>query len=351
MLYEEVMNIRNLTIDELKEKMVSLGEKPYRANQIYAWLHSKMLDDIHKSSNINKQILEKLENNFDLDYPTIEREYISKLDETKKYLIRLKDSCLIEAVLMKYKYGYTVCVSSQVGCDMGCTFCASTIGGMKRNLEAYEILAEIYLISKKNNLKITNVVVMGSGEPLLNFDNLLKFMEILNSKDGQNISLRNITISTCGIVPNIYKLAELELPLTLALSLHAPNDKIRNTIMPVSRQYSLDKVMKAMADYFVKTNRRITFEYALIDGVNSSLSNATELIKLFEKSFKGRHIDFNVNLIPVNAVKENEYVPPKKDDINMFKDALIKAGIDVTIRRELGKDISGSCGQLRARVG
>ena len=350
MLYEEVMNIRNLTIDELKEKMVSLGEKPYRANQIYAWLHSKMLDDIHKSSNINKQILEKLENNFDLDYPTIEREYISKLDETKKYLIRLKDSCLIEAVLMKYKYGYTVCVSSQVGCDMGCTFCASTIGGMKRNLEAYEILAEIYLISKKNNLKITNVVVMGSGEPLLNFDNLLKFMEILNSKDGQNISLRNITISTCGIVPNIYKLAELELPLTLALSLHAPNDKIRNTIMPVSRQYSLDKVMKAMADYFVKTNRRITFEYALIDGVNSSLSNATELIKLFEKSFKGRHIDFNVNLIPVNAVKENEYVPPKKDDINMFKDALIKAGIDVTIRRELGKDISGSCGQLRASV-
>ena len=344
------MNIRNLTIDELRDKIVSLDEKPYRAKQIYGWLHDKMLPDIHDASNISRAIIKKLEDNLDLDYPIIEKEYVSKLDETKKYLIRLKDSCLIESVLMKYRYGYTICVSSQVGCDMACSFCASTIGGMKRNLEAYEMLAQVYLIAKHNDIKISNVVVMGSGEPLLNFENLIRFIKILNSEDGQNISMRNITISTCGIVQNIYKLSKLDLPITLALSLHAPNDAIRNAIMPVSKKYRLDEVIKAMADYFINTNRRITFEYALIDGVNSSLSNAKELIKLFEESFKGKHIDFNVNLIPVNAVKENKYLPPNKYQINVFKDTLANVGIEVTIRRELGKDISGSCGQLRASV-
>ena len=344
------MNIRDLTIKELEDEILKLGEKKYRASQIYEWLHGKMIDSLNDATNLSKDLVNKIETNFDTSYPKIYKEYISNIDETKKYLILLKDGNIIESVLMKYKYGYTLCVSSQVGCDMGCKCCASTIGGLKRNLSVNEILAQYYLIAKKNGIKISNIVIMGMGEPLLNFDNVIKFINIINSDKGQNISIRNITISTCGIVKNIYKLSEYNLPLQLALSLHAPSDEIRKKIMPVANNYNLDEVMKAMADYFIKTNRRITFEYSLIKGINDGKENAKKLVDLFKNSFKNRHVDFNVNLIPVNEVKETNLKRPSSEEVMEFKNLLEKNGIAVTIRRELGKDISGSCGQLRASV-
>lgn len=341
------MNIRNLTIDELKEDIATINEKPYRATQIFDWLHRQMIDDITEMSNVSKDLKEKLKDRYNLDYPTIKKEFVSKIDDTKKYLIKLYDGSVIESVLMKYKYGYTVCVSSEVGCNMGCRFCASTQGGLKRNLEPYEMLAEVYLISKRNNIKISNIVIMGIGEPLQNFDNVIKFLKLINDEHGQNISMRNITISTCGIIEKIDELAKLNLPITLALSLHAPTDEKRMQLMPIAKKYSLNSVISAMANYFIKTNRRITFEYSLIKGVNSSVEDAKELIKLFKNSFKDLHVDFNVNLIAVNEIKESGFKAPTKDEINDFKSVLENAGINVLIRRELGKDISGSCGQLR----
>lgn len=344
------MNIRNLTIEELENEIVSLNEPKYRASQIYDWLHDKIVLSLEEANNIGDGLKSKIIDKFEIDFPSIYKEYISKIDETKKYLILLNDGNIIESVLMKYKYGYTVCISSEVGCGMGCKFCASTIGGLVRNLETYEMLAQIYLISKHTGIKISNVVIMGSGEPLANFDNVVKFLRIINSEKGQNISLRNITISTCGIVNNINRLADLNLPITLALSLHAPNDEIRKKIMPIAEKYDLKTVMDAMANYFIKTNRRITFEYSLILGVNDGVDNANKLVKLFNDSFKSRHIDFNINLIPVNEVKESGFERPLKENVETFKKVLENNNLSVTVRRELGKDISGSCGQLRASV-
>lgn len=343
------MNIRDFKIEELEKVMHDMGEAKYRAKQIYEWLHKHKVEDIDTISNIGGDLKSKLKDNFDVTFPMIEEEYISKLDETKKYLIRLQDDNLIESVLMKYKYGYTVCISSEVGCDMGCKFCASTIGGMKRNLETYELLAQIYLISNKNNIDISNVVIMGSGEPLCNFDNIVRFLHIINSKEGLNISLRNITISTCGIVPKINELAGLNLPITLALSLHATSDEMRKKIMPIAEKYTLKETLNAMAMYYEKTGRRITFEYSLIKDINDTKNVANDLIDLFKENFKGKKVDFNINLIPVNRVIENSFERPEKDRVNRFKEILENAGLNVTIRRELGKDISGSCGQLRAR--
>lgn len=344
------MNIRDLTIDELNDVINSYGEKPYRARQIFEWLHKHMILDLSDASNLSKDLISKLKSDFELGMPSIEKEYVSKIDETKKYLIKLHDGSLIEAVLMKYKYGYSLCISSEVGCNMGCKFCASTIGGLKRNLEAYEMLSEVYLISKHNDIRVSNIVIMGIGEPLQNFDNVIKFLMLISSKLGQNISLRNITLSTCGIVEKIYILAKLNIPITLALSLHAPNQKIREKLMPIAKKYDLKDVMEAMASYFETTNRRITFEYSLVKGVNSDRECALELVRLFEDSFKDRHVDFNVNLISVNKIDERDYIPPEEKDINAFKDILDHAGINTLIRRKLGKDISGSCGQLRMSV-
>lgn len=344
------MNIRDLTIEELTNEMKSLSEQSYRATQIFDWLHNKMVLSFDEISNISKELEEKISEKFDIDFPTIYKEYVSKLDDTKKYLILLNDGNIIESVLMKYKYGYSLCISSQVGCNMGCKFCASTIGGLKRNLEVFEMLAQVYLISRHNDIKISHVVVMGSGEPLNNFDNLIKFLDIINSDRGQNISERNITVSTCGIVDKIKKLAGLNRSITLALSLHAPNDEIRREIMPVANKYQLSGVIDMMAYYFEKTNRRITFEYSLIENVNDGTDNANKLVKLFRDRFKNRHVDFNVNLIPVNTVEENDFKRPNMDRVNSFKDVLEKNNVAVTLRRELGKDISGSCGQLRASV-
>ena len=347
MFFRKTMNIRDLTIDELKAAVQSLGEETYRAKQIFEWLHKHMLPDLCEASNLSKNLIIKLSEKYDLSSPKIEKEYISKVDDTRKYLIKLRDGLIIESVLMKYKYGYTVCISSEVGCNMGCKFCASTIGGLKRNLDPHEMLMQVYLISKQSGTRVSNIVIMGIGEPLKNFDNVVKFLELINDKNGQNIGLRNVTISTCGIVENICKLAELNLPITLALSLHAPSQDIRERIMPIAKKYELKDVMSAMVDYFIKTNRRITFEYSLIKGVNSDKRDALELIKLFENSFKNRHVDFNVNLIAINEVKECGFTAPSEDEVRVFKDILEKAGINTLVRRKIGKDISGSCGQLR----
>lgn len=344
------MNIRDLTIEELTSAIIDMGEAKYRAKQIYEWLHKHRVEDIDSISNISKDLKEKIKVNFDVSFPKIKEEYVSKLDETRKYLIELRDGYLIESVLMKYKYGFTICISSEVGCDMGCKFCASTIGGMKRNLDPHELLAQIYLIANKNSISISNIVIMGTGEPLCNFDNVIKFFKIINSEEGQNISLRNVTLSTCGIVPNIKRLSELNFPITLALSLHATSDEIRKKIMPIAEKYTLEETLDAMATYYEKTNRRITFEYSLIKDVNDTEKTAHELINLFKESFKRRHIDFNINLIPVNKVIENDFERPERERVDRFRGILEEAGLHATIRRELGKDISGSCGQLRARV-
>ena len=341
------MNIRNLKIDEIKCVIERYGEKPYRAEQIFKWLHEKMVFDINEITNISKELKSKLENDYDFSFPTIEKEFISKIDDTKKYLIKLTDGNCIESVIMKYKYGYTICISSQIGCNMGCKFCASTINGMIRNLETYELLSQVYLIERHNNIKISNIVIMGMGEPLLNLDNVVNFLNIINSELGQNISLRNITISTCGIVENIYKIARYKLPITLALSLHAPNDEIRNRIMPISEKYNLIDVMIAMADYYKLTNRKITFEYTLIDNINSNKEHAVNLVDLLNETMKKNKVDFNINLIQVNEIKESNFRRPSIDKVNTFKKILESAGFSVTLRRELGKDISGSCGQLR----
>ena len=344
------MNIRNLTIEELVAAVKAMEEPNYRSTQVFDWLHNKMVLTLDEATNLSIEFKDKLAKKFDIDFPSIYKEYISKLDETKKYLILLNDGNIIESVLMKYKYGYSLCISSQVGCDMGCKFCASTIGGLKRNLEVFEMLAQVYLISRHNNIKISHIVVMGSGEPFNNFDNLIKFLDIINCDKGQNISERNITISTCGIVENIIRLADMNKSITLALSLHATNDEMRKKIMPIAKKYELSKVMGAMAYYFKKTNRRITFEYSLIKDVNDSVETANELVKLFHNSFRNKHIDYNVNLIPVNIVKENDFERPDIANVNRFKSVLDKNNISATVRRELGKDISGSCGQLRASV-
>ena len=344
------MNIRNLKFDELESEVIRLGFEKFRAKQIFEWLHKHFVIDFDKASNIGTELKSKLYQSFDFSVPTIYKEFVSKIDGTKKYLISLNDNYVIESVLMKYKYGYSVCISSEVGCDMGCKFCASTIGGLKRNLEPYELLSQVYLIEKHNNINISNIVIMGSGEPLANLNNILKFLNIINDKNGKNISMRNITLSTCGIVESINRLSDYKLPITLALSLHAPNNEIRKEIMPIANKYDLKDVMEAMANYFIITNRRITFEYSLIDGLNNSDDNANELVDLFHNSFKNKHIDFNVNLIPVNTIKESNFVKPDNDKVNSFKRILENNNINVTIRRELGKDISGSCGQLRASV-
>ena len=343
-------NIRDLTIEELEKVIDDFKMPKYRSKQLFDWLHSKMVSSFDEMSNIGNDLKNKIINNYDINFPTIYKEYVSKLDDTKKYLILLDDGNIIETVLMKYKYGYSICISSQVGCNMGCKFCASTVGGLKRNLEVYELLAQVYLISKKNNIKISHVVVMGSGEPLNNFDNLVRFINIITDENGQNISKRNITVSTCGIAENLNKLAACDLSITVALSLHAPNDDIRKKIMPIANKYNLSDVMEAMANYYIKTNRRITFEYSLIKNVNDGIDNAKKLCELFKLSFKNKHIDFNVNLIPVNKIIESNFDKPNDIGINDFKKVLENNNISVTVRRELGKDISGSCGQLRASV-
>ena len=336
-------DILSYTYEELQEEMEKIGEKAFRAKQIYEWLHVKLVDDFSQMSNLSKALREKLAEEFDIcTVSPVERQQ-SKLDGTNKFLFCLHDGNMVESVLMRYKHGNSVCISSQVGCRMGCRFCASTLDGLARNLAPSEMLAQIYRIQKIIGERISHVVVMGTEEPLDNYDNFVKFIRMLTDEHGLHISQRNVTVSTCGIVPRIKELAEENLQITLALSLHGSTQEKRKELMPVANRYTLPEVLDACDEYFDRTGRRITFEYSLIDGVNDSDEDARELTAI------ARPRNCHINLIPVNPVKERDFEQPSRKNAMNFKNKLEKSGINVTIRREMGADIDGACGQLRRR--
>lgn len=339
----EKIDIKSLNQKELIALLEEMGEKAFRAKQIYQWIHEKHVDSFEEMTNISKKLIERLKEKTYLTSLKKEEVQISKLDGTRKYLFLLEDGNVIESVLMRYKHGNSVCISSQVGCRMGCRFCASTLDGLVRGLTAGEMLDQIYQIGKDIGERISNVVVMGTGEPLDNYDNLLKFIELLTDEHGINISQRNLTVSTCGIVPRMRELADKKLSITLALSLHASNQQKRLELMPVANKYEINEVIDACKYYFEQTGRRITFEYSLVGGVNDTDADARELSQLI------RRINCHVNLIPVNPIKERDYVQSNAKVIEAFKNKLEKAGINVTVRREMGRDIDGACGQLRKR--
>ena len=336
-------DIKSLTLSELTECVKEMGEPKFRAGQLYDWIHKKHAASYDDMSNISKSLKEKCLENFEYTSLKVVEVLESKVDETKKFLFGLSDGNIIESVYMKYKFGVSVCISSQVGCRMGCRFCASTLDGVVRNLLPSEMLDQIYSISRYTGQKISRVVVMGSGEPLDNYDNLLRFIDLLTNEDGLNLGQRNLTVSTCGIVPNIIKLADKNLSINLALSLHASNNDKRKELMPIANKYSLDEVLSACRTYFEKTGRQLTFEYSLVSGVNDTDADAKELSDLLS--------GFNcvVNLIPVNPIKERSYQPTDRTGALAFKNKLEKSRINVTIRREMGRDINGACGQLRRR--
>lgn len=334
-------DIKSMTLEELKASIAEIGEKPFKAGQIYSWLHKHNVDSFDEMTNISKDLRSYLEKNYYILTCSIEKKLISVYDGTVKYLFRLHDGELIESVVMKYKYGYTICVSSQVGCRMGCNFCASGIAGFIRNLSPSEILSQIYTAQKDLSVRISHIVMMGVGEPLDNYDNVIKFLKMISDENGQNIGMRNISLSTCGVVSGIYKLMEEKLQLTLSISLHAPNDEIRSKTMPVNNKWNIDTLINACKEYIKVTNRRISFEYAMINGVNDSDECAKELAK----RLKGMLC--HVNLIPVNSVKERKYTKSNRERILSFINILEKYGINATVRRTLGSDINASCGQLR----
>ena len=336
-----MIDIKSLTLPELQEEMEKIGEKKFRAGQIYEWMHVKLVDSFDEMTNLSKGLREKLKEQYELISLELVEVQTSKIDETSKFLFRLSDGNVIESVLMKYHHGNSVCISSQVGCRMGCRFCASTLDGLERGLKPSEMLDQIYKIQKWSQERVHNVVVMGTGEPLDNYDSLLRFIHLLTDEGGLHISQRNLTVSTCGIVPGILKLAEEDLQITLALSLHAPNDEVRKTLMPVANKYKLVDILAACHQYFVKTGRRLTFEYSLVSGVNDNLDEAKALVNLIKDQ------QAHVNLIPVNPIKERNYVQSNQKAIQEFKGYLEKHGINVTVRREMGRDIGGACGQLR----
>lgn len=337
------MDLKSMTMEELTDCIVELGEKKFRAKQIYGWLHQKLVRSPEEMSNVPAKCLEKLlkEHPF---YGVEEVEhYVSKIDGTQKFLFSLHDGNMVESVLMKYKHGNSVCISSQAGCRMGCRFCASTLDGLVRGLTPAEMLEQIYRVGEDIGERISNVVVMGTGEPLDNYENLLRFITMLTDENGLNISQRNLTVSTCGIVPKIRELAEEKLQMTLALSLHASNQKKRQELMPIANKYDIEEVIDACKYYFSKTGRRVTFEYSLVAGVNDTKEDAEELSRLIHG------MNCHVNLIPVNPIKERNYKQPDHTATEKFKIELEKNAINVTIRREMGRDIDGACGQLRKR--
>lgn len=337
-------DIKSLNYDELSSALKDCGYPSFRADQVYSWLHKQKVDSFDEMTNISSSMREELKNRFSLPGCVIERKQVSAQDGTVKYLFRLFDDEFVESVVMKYKYGHTICVSSQVGCKMGCRFCASTLAGFKRGLLPSEILSQIYTAEKDMGIKISHIVLMGMGEPMDNFDNVMKFIELAVDEKGLNISGRNISLSTCGIVPGIYSLLEKHLQLTLSVSLHAPNDALRNEIMPVNRKYNVDTLLKACRDYSSSTSRRISFEYSMLRGINDTDECALELAE------KLKGILCHVNLIPVNEVKESPFKPSTPQRIKAFSAVLEKRGIPVTVRRKLGSDIDASCGQLRRKV-
>jgi 23S rRNA (adenine2503-C2)-methyltransferase len=336
-------DIRSYTFEELKQEMEGIGEKAFRTKQIYEWLHVKLVDSFEEMTNLSKDLREKLNAQYRIPKVSMLERQISKQDGTNKFLFELEDGHVVESVLMKYKHGNSVCISSQVGCRMGCRFCASTIGGLERNLLPSEMLGEIYQIQKISGERVSNIVVMGTGEPLDNYENFVRFVRLLSDEKGLHISQRNITISTCGIVPNMKRLAEEGLQITLALSLHGSTQEKRQVLMPIANKYQLEDVLEACDYYFEKTGRRITFEYSLVHGVNDRDEDAEELITIL------KHRNCHINLIPVNPIKERDFQKPSRKSAENFKNKLEKNAINVTIRREMGSDIDGACGQLRRR--
>ena len=336
-------DICSYSFEELKEEIARIGEKAFRSTQIYEWLHVKLAESFDEMTNLSKALREKLKEEYEIAKVKMIDHQISKVDPTEKFLFELCDGNMIESVLMKYNYGNSVCISSQAGCRMGCRFCASTIGGLERSLAPSEMLRQIYQIQKMTGERVSNVVVMGTGEPLDNYDNFVKFIRILSDEHGLHISQRNITASTCGIVPNMKRLADEGLQITLALSLHGSTQEKRKRLMPVADRYELPEVLDACDYYIEKTGRRITFEYSLVEGVNDQMEDARELISILRKR------NCHLNLIPVNPIKERDFKKPDRKNALEFKNKLEKNGINVTIRRERGSDIDGACGQLRRR--
>ena len=341
-MYKGKIVLKNLTEEEMKDFLVSIGEKKFRGTQIFSWIY-KGIRDFDEMNNIPKSLREKLKENAIIGNIDIDLRLESKIDNTKKYLFLLNDGNIIETVAMEYESRVTVCVSNQVGCRMGCRFCASTIDGLDRNLEPWEILDQIMKVQEDLGKRVSNIVMMGSGEPLDNFENSKKFLKLVNEENGLNIGYRHITLSTCGIVDKIYELADMEIPINLAISLHSPFDEERQEIMPVAKSYSIEEIIKACNYYISKTNRRITFEYSLIKGKNDSDREAKRLTELL------RGMLCHVNLIPINPIEERDFEKPDMEYINRFKNYLDKKKIPVTIRNSMGSDISGACGQLRRK--
>ena len=333
-------NLLDYTLEELQTWMKENGESAFRAKQIFSWIYKEVWD-FEGMKNIPNNLKEKLKDNFYIGIPEIEKVYESSIDGTKKMLLKFKDNNIIESVIMKYKHGNSICISTQVGCRMGCRFCASTIGGRVRDLTAGEILSQVIIGQKICGDRISNIVLMGSGEPLDNFDNVIKFLKLVNAEYGLNIGQRHITLSTCGLVPKIMELADMEMSITLAISLHAFSDEKRREIMPIANKYSISEILDACRYYIEKTGRRITFEYSLVAGINDGKEDAKSLSKIL----KG--ILCHVNLIPVNEIKENTLKRPSKKSIEDFEEILKSNGIEVTVRREMGSDINAACGQLR----
>ena len=335
-------NILDYTLEELSIWMKENNESAFRAKQVISWLYKEVWD-FSDMKNISKTLQDKLTSNFYIEIPKVVDMFESKIDDTKKLLLVFKDGNIIESVIMKYKHGYSICISTQIGCRMGCKFCASTLDGRVRDLTAGEILSQIMVAQKIIGERISNVVLMGSGEPLDNYENVLKFLELVNAEYGLNIGQRHITLSTCGLVPKIYDLADRKSSITLAISLHAFSDEKRREIMPIANKYSIKEILEACKYYIDKTGRRITFEYSLVSGVNDGLEDAKSLAKLL----KG--LLCHVNLIPVNEIKENTLKRPSKKTIINFEEVLKNNGIEVTVRREMGSDINAACGQLRRK--
>ncbi len=332
----------NYSSDELKEILLSLGYSKYTSDQLFDWVYRKKVFNPDEMLNIKKELRQYLKENYSFSLPGIAKKEVSK-DGTVKLLLTLIDGLKVECVLMHHNYGTSLCVTSEAGCNMGCAFCASGLLKKERSLEAYEMVSQILKVEEECGEKVSHVVVMGTGEPLDNLDNVLKFINIINNKIGLEIGIRHITVSTCGIVPKIYELAEKKIPLNLAISLHAPNNEIRNRLMPINKAYPLDKLIKAVSDYFDTTGRRITFEYLLLKDINDSLKCAEELANLI------RGLNAYVNLIPYNRVKEFDFMPSLDTQVELFYDKLKKEGINVTIRKKMGDDISAACGQLRSQ--
>ena len=336
------MNIKSMTMEEISRVLKDMGQPSFRAKQVYTWLH-KGVRSYDEMTNLPKNLRDILAAQYPIYVPEVVRKQESQKDGTIKYLWKLHDGNCVETVLMRYHYGNTVCISTEVGCRMGCAFCASTLGGLVRKLEPFEMLNQVLFTQVDSGLTISHIVLMGIGEPLDNFENVMRFLELVNSADGMNISMRHISLSTCGLVPGIDKLAEKKLQLTLSVSLHAPTDEIRDTIMPVNKAYPSEQLISACRRYYEKTGRRISFEYAMINGVNDT----PEAARLLLKRLKG--LPAHMNLIPLNHVEESPLKPSTKEAVQKFQNILEDGGIPATVRRTLGSDIDASCGQLRRK--